>query len=98
LPPQSQVLQDQFPMSAEGQRQSANDHGEQLQHAPIVAGRVAKINGDEFWRGSETSHASHLRHRLCALSIAVFDSGFRKSILPTHFTSLGTVVAVHRVV
>ena len=52
LLPQRQVLQDQFPMAAERQRQRAADHDEQLQHASIVAGVGAKINGDEFWRGS----------------------------------------------
>jgi hypothetical protein len=39
-------------MSAKRQRQRAADHDEQLQHAAIVAGVCAKINSDEFWRGS----------------------------------------------
>jgi hypothetical protein len=37
---------------AECQRQRAADYDEQLQHAPIVAGVDAKINGDKFWRKS----------------------------------------------
>jgi hypothetical protein len=49
---QRHVLEDQFPMSAEGQRQRAGDHDEQLQHASMVGGVDAKINADEFWRGS----------------------------------------------
>jgi hypothetical protein len=52
LLPQRQVLQDQFPMSAECQRLCAGDRDEQLQHTSIAAGVGAKINGDEFWRGS----------------------------------------------
>ena len=52
LLPQRQILQDQFPMAAERQRQCAADHDEQLQHAAIVAGVGTKINVDEFWRGS----------------------------------------------
>ena len=49
---QRQVLQDQFPMSAKRQRQRADDHDEQFQHAVIVAGVGAKFNSDAFWRGS----------------------------------------------
>ena len=50
LLPQRQVLQDQFPMAAECQRDCADDHDEQLQHAVIVVGVGAKFNSDEFWR------------------------------------------------
>jgi hypothetical protein len=39
-------------MAAKRQRQRTGDYDEQLQHAPIVAGVDAKINRDEFWRGS----------------------------------------------
>ena len=35
-------------MAAERQRQCADDHDEELQHAPIVAGVGAKINGTSF--------------------------------------------------
>jgi hypothetical protein len=52
LLPQRQVLQDQFPMAAERQRQRPADHEKPLQHASIVRGPGAEINGDEFWRGS----------------------------------------------
>jgi hypothetical protein len=52
LLPEREVLQDQFPMAAEPQRQRAADHDEDFQHAPIVAGIGPKINADEFWRGS----------------------------------------------
>ena len=38
LPPR-QVLQYQFPIAAERQRQRTADHNQQLQHASIVAGR-----------------------------------------------------------
>jgi hypothetical protein len=49
---QREVLQDQFLMSTERQHQRAANHDEHLQHASIVSGVDAKINGDEFWRGS----------------------------------------------
>jgi hypothetical protein len=52
---QAQVLQDQFPMAPERQRQAAADYDKQLQHASIVAGVGAKFNADEFWRGSPQS-------------------------------------------
>jgi hypothetical protein len=39
-------------MSVESQRQRTTDDDQQLQHASIVAGAGAKINGDEFWRAS----------------------------------------------
>jgi hypothetical protein len=39
-------------MAAKRQRQRTGDYHEQLQHAPIVVGVDAKINRDEFWRGS----------------------------------------------
>jgi hypothetical protein len=52
LLPQGEVLQDEFLMAAERQRQCADDDDEEFQHAPIVAGVGAKINGDEFWRTS----------------------------------------------
>ena len=39
-------------MSAEGQRHRVEDQEDQLQHASIVTSVGAKINGDEFWRGS----------------------------------------------
>jgi len=48
LLPQSEVFQDYFPMAAECQRECAGDHDEQLQHASIVAGVGAKINGTTF--------------------------------------------------
>ena len=35
-------------MAAERQRECADDHEEQLQHASIVAGIGAKINGTSF--------------------------------------------------
>ena len=44
LLPQREVLQDQFPMSVEGQCQSTTDDDEQLQHAPMVVGVGEKIN------------------------------------------------------
>ena len=47
-----QVLQDQFSMSAEPQRQRPTDDHQQLEHVLIVSGAGAKINSDEFWRGS----------------------------------------------
>jgi len=56
LLPQRQVLQDQFSMAAKRQRQRTADHNEQLQHASIVAGIGARINADEFWRGSGAVH------------------------------------------
>ena len=52
LLPQRQILQDQFSMSAESQRQRPTDDDQQLQHVSIVAGAGARINSDEFWRGS----------------------------------------------
>jgi hypothetical protein len=55
LLPQRQVLHDQFPMSAERQRQRPADHEKPRQHASIVRGPGAEINGDEFWRGSAGS-------------------------------------------
>jgi antitoxin (DNA-binding transcriptional repressor) of toxin-antitoxin stability system len=64
LLPQGQVLQDQFAMSAERQRQRAADHDEHLQHASIVDGVGAKINAAEFWRGS-------LGHAECSASRGV---------------------------
>jgi hypothetical protein len=39
-------------MAAERQRECADDHDEQLQHAVIVAGVGARFNSDEFWRCS----------------------------------------------
>jgi hypothetical protein len=39
-------------MAAERRHKCADDHDEQLQHASIVAGVGAKIDGDEFWRDS----------------------------------------------
>ena len=39
-------------MSAESQRQRPTDDDQQLEHVPIVAGAGARINSDEFWRGS----------------------------------------------
>ncbi|PYQ86060.1 MAG: hypothetical protein DMG02_26180 [Acidobacteria bacterium] len=60
LLPQRQVFQDQFPMAAECQRDCADDHDEQLQHAVIVVGVGAKFNSDEFWRWSGmTTRANH---------------------------------------
>jgi hypothetical protein len=50
--PQRKVFQDEFLVAAERQRECADDHDEQLQHAVIVAGVGAKFNSDEFWRGS----------------------------------------------
>ena len=47
-----QILQDQFSMSAESQRQRPTDDDQQLEHVPIVAAAGARINSDEFWRGS----------------------------------------------
>jgi hypothetical protein len=38
--------------TTERQRECADDHDEQLQHAVIVAGVGAKFNSDEFWRWS----------------------------------------------
>jgi hypothetical protein len=55
LLPQRQVFQDQFPMAAERQRECADDHDEQLQHAVIVAGLGEKFNSDEFWRWSSVA-------------------------------------------
>ena len=52
LLPERQVLQDQFSMSAESQRQRPTDDDQQLEHVSIVAGAGARINSDEFWRGS----------------------------------------------
>jgi hypothetical protein len=45
-------FQDQFAVAAERQRECADDHDEQLQHAVIVAGVGARFNADEFWRCS----------------------------------------------
>ena len=64
LLPQRQVFQDQFPMAAECQRDCADDHDEQLQHAVIVVGVGAKFNSDEFWRWSGIDDA---RFQLLAL-------------------------------
>jgi hypothetical protein len=52
-------------MAAERQRQCADDHDEQLQHASIVAGVVAKINWDEFWRASGSLRPFALQTPLC---------------------------------
>jgi hypothetical protein len=52
LLPQRQVLQNQFSLSAESQRQRTTDDNQQLQHVSILAGVGAKINSGEFWRGS----------------------------------------------
>jgi hypothetical protein len=61
LLPQRQVLQDQFTMSAERQRQRSADHDKQHYHAPIVAGVGAEINADEFWRTSVVPPGSNAR-------------------------------------
>ena len=52
LLPERQVLQDQFSMSTESQRQRPTDDDQQLEHVSILAGAGARINSDEFWRGS----------------------------------------------
>ena len=52
LLPQRQVLQHQFSMPAEPQRQRTTDDDQQPQHVSILAGVGATINPDEFWRGS----------------------------------------------
>ena len=39
-------------MSAESQRQRTTDDDQQLEHVSILGWRGAKINSDEFWRGS----------------------------------------------
>jgi hypothetical protein len=49
---QRQILQDHFAMSAECQRQRTTDDHQQLEHVSILAGEGARINSDEFWRGS----------------------------------------------
>src|SRR5262249_41640376 len=48
-------------MAAERQRECADDHDEQLQHASIVAGVDAKINTDEFWRASRRRAVPHVQ-------------------------------------
>ena len=64
LLPERQILQDQFSMSAESQRQRPTDDDQQLEHVPIVAGAGARINSDEFWRGSVwTLHADSVIYR-----------------------------------
>ena len=45
---QRQVLQDQFSMSTECQRQRTTDDHQQLEHVSILAGAGARINSDEF--------------------------------------------------
>ena len=52
LLPQREVLQHQFSMAAEPQRQGTTNDDQQLQHVSILAGVGATINPDEFWRGS----------------------------------------------
>ena len=54
---QRQVLQDHFAMSAECQRQRTTDDHQQLEHVSILAGAGARINSDEFWRGSGAARA-----------------------------------------
>ena len=61
LLPQRQVLQYQFAMAAERQRQRAADHHEQLQHASIVADVASKIKEEEFWRGSKCRNVHRVR-------------------------------------
>ena len=64
LLPERQILQDQVSMSAESQRQRPTDDDQQLEHVPIVAGADARINSDEFWRGSVwTLHADAVIYR-----------------------------------
>jgi hypothetical protein len=46
------AMPNQFPMAAERQRDCADHHDEQFQHAVIVVGVGAKFNSDEFWRWS----------------------------------------------
>ena len=45
-------------MSAECQRQRATDEHQQLEHVSILAGAGARINSDEFWRGSAVGKGS----------------------------------------
>ena len=44
-------------MSAESQRQRPTDDDQQLEHVSILAGAGARINADEFWRGSGLASA-----------------------------------------
>jgi len=59
LLPQRQVLQYQFAMAAERQRQRTADHHEQLQHGSIVADVASRIKEEEFWRGAGGPEKSH---------------------------------------
>lgn len=43
-------------MSTEPKRQCPTDDHHQLEHVSILAGVAAKINSDEFWRGSPALH------------------------------------------
>ena len=47
-------------MSAESQRQRPTDDDQQLEHVPIVAAAGARINSDEFWRGSLLTRVERL--------------------------------------
>ena len=57
LLPQRQVLQNQFPMAAERQRQRTADYHEQLQHASIVAGVGPKINAGRVLARDSVDHS-----------------------------------------
>jgi hypothetical protein len=52
LLPECQVLQDQFSMSTESQRQRTTRDDQQMEHASILGGAGARVNSDGFWRGS----------------------------------------------
>ena len=61
LLPERQILQDQFSMSAESQRQRPTDDDQQPGACPDRGWRGRRINSDEFWRGSEEQAASATR-------------------------------------
>jgi hypothetical protein len=62
LLPQGEVLQHQFVMSAECERQSAADQDEQVQHAGSWLAPAQQINSNEFWRASVSSFDWHRGH------------------------------------
>ena len=57
-------------MSTESQRQCTTDDDQQLEHVSILAGAGARINSDEFWRGSPLQRCRILMCFAQTISIA----------------------------
>jgi hypothetical protein len=82
LLPKRQVLQEQFSMDTESQRQRPTDDDQQLEHVPILAG--ARQNQlEEFWRGSVVSHCLTANGRAETASVHLDETGTGARI-PAH--------------